>query len=579
MQKITRRQFMQISAVATVGAVMTACGKPTEAPTVAPTSKPAEPTTTPEPVKEMTWPREDVPRERTYIQMFQGSAGAYTDTGILGPWASGYNHQAGHAASLEALAYFSAHGNKEYLWLAESYEYNDDATELTIFIRKGAEWSDGVEFTATDVAFVINTLIAQAPLLRDSGAVKLLVKEAVIVDNYTVILFFNEPTYRFMQDFLTFRFDRGVYMVPEHIYKDVESDYTAFTFVDPDKDWPVVTAPYKITADEVNHKHFDLRYEWWAEKIGLAEMPAVERIIMIPYSEHEVAGQMIINNELDQGPEFPPGAIAAIIDQAPHIITHTGREAPYGYVDWWPLSVFFNTLEKPYDDRRVRWAMAYAIDQQQIVDVGQAGAGMPTAVPYPYFPPLMKYIDSIDDILEKYNPLERNPNKVDELMTDAGFTKDDEGFWADDEGNRPNSELYAPAVFFADTAPIITEQLRQGGFDAKHVSPPDVWTAVGDGRAYLHMFGHGGSIGDPYYTLEFYHSRNIRPTGENCGNNRPRWGDEELDGIIDEMSMTPTDDPKMMDLFRKGMEIWLRELPEVPIVQYYHRIPYNTTYW
>jgi peptide/nickel transport system substrate-binding protein len=95
----------------------------------------------------------------------------------------------------------------------------------------------------------------------------------------------------------------------------------------------------------------------------------------------------------------------------------------------------------------------------------------------------------------------------------------------------------------------------------------------------LHYFGHGGSIEDPYYTLEFYHSRNVKPTGQSCGNNRARWSDPQLDAIIDEMSVTPMGDAKVLDQFRRGMEIWLREMPEVPLVQYYHRIAYNTTYW
>jgi peptide/nickel transport system substrate-binding protein len=132
MNKINRRQFLRVSALATAGALATACAVPApeEAPAVEPPVEPAEPTAkpaepTPEPMEEQPWPRGDVPRERTYIQVFQGSGGEYTDTGICGPWANGYCHQCGHASELEPLAYFSAHGNKEYPWLAESYKYSD----------------------------------------------------------------------------------------------------------------------------------------------------------------------------------------------------------------------------------------------------------------------------------------------------------------------------------------------------------------------------------------------------------------------------------------------------------------------
>jgi peptide/nickel transport system substrate-binding protein len=300
---------------------------------------------------------------------------------------------------------------------------------------------------------------------------------------------------------------------------------------------------------------------------------------MLPFSEHTLAAELIINNELDQGPEFPPATIKSIIESAPQCITHTGRDKPYGYVDWWPLSLMFNTLEKPYGDSKVRWAMALAIDQQQLVDIGQIGAGQVTNVPYPFYPPLLKYIEGAQDIIDEYNVLEVDLQKSEDLMKEAGFTKDAEGFWVDAEGNRPNADIYASATFFADTAPLIAEQLRAAGFDAKHVDPPSVWTDVDIGTAILHMWGHGGSIADPFYTLNMYHIDKVTPTGESCGDNRPRWANQEFSDIVDEMNGTPMEDPKIMDQFRAAIEIWLRELPEVPLIQYFHRIAYNTTYW
>ena len=44
--------------------------------------------------------------------------------------------------------------------------------------------------------------------------------------------------------------------------------------------------------------------------------------------------------------------------------------------------------------------------------------------------------------------------------------------------------------------------------------------------------------------------------------------------------MTPPDDSaKMKELWLKAMAIWLPELPDVQLMQFYHRLPMNLTYW
>ena len=44
--------------------------------------------------------------------------------------------------------------------------------------------------------------------------------------------------------------------------------------------------------------------------------------------------------------------------------------------------------------------------------------------------------------------------------------------------------------------------------------------------------------------------------------------------------MTPPDDKdKMKELWLKAMAIWLPELPDVQLMQFYHRLPMNLTYW
>ena len=45
------------------------------------------------------------------------------------------------------------------------------------------------------------------------------------------------------------------------------------------------------------------------------------------------------------------------------------------------------------------------------------------------------------------------------------------------------------------------------------------------------------------------------------------------------MGQTAPDDPVLVPLFRQALEIWLAELPAIPLLQWFHRIPHNQTYW
>ena len=590
MKKISRRQFLRISAVTGAGAVLAACGapKPTDEPVVEATAtpKPIPPTATPKavdtptPVPEQVWPRPDVARNRTLALM-----NGVHPVGINNVYA-GYSHQRGGASQMEAMFYYGALNDKTWPWLAESYEYNDDATECTIYLRRGIKWNDGTPFTAKDVAFTYNMLRDFAPVLRNSADVKNKVEKTEAVDDYTVKFTLTEPNWRFHFTHCTTRMDRGIYLVPEHIYKDFKSgeEVQEWAGWDPDNGvYGVFTGPYLLVRTEEQFCEFHLRYEWWAYETGFMDrMPWPEAITDIPYPSDELGAQLIINDEIDTALDMRPATIKAILDQAPdHVISYSGSNPPYGYVDWWPISVFINNNEEPYTDVRVRWAMAYAIDQQGVVDVGQGGAGSPTRVPFPEYARLMSFVNhpSMKEVYEKYDVLAHDLDKVDELMTEAGFEKNADGFWAKD-GETFDCDIWAGVPLFGDIAPVTAEYLRQAGFPSNHVTPPDVWTGKSDGRAMLHLFGHGGSVWDPWTTLQMYHSQWWKPTGETCGENRPRWKNEEYDGIVEEMSRTVPDDlEKMQDLFKKAMEIWYRELPEVPLVEWYHRTPENTTYW
>jgi peptide/nickel transport system substrate-binding protein len=371
----------------------------------------------------------------------------------------------------------------------------------------------------------------------------------------------------------------GIHLVPAHIFKDVK-DVSTFAFFDVEKGWPVVTGPFKVVSYTHTQLVLDRRDDWWGAKTGFASLPEVERIIGIPESGNDKLVQLLINNQLDSSRDLHPGEILAVMKGNPKVITHTSKP-PYGYICHWAVDISFNDMEEPWSNPDVRWAVSYAIDRQQAIDVAYGGAGLASKLPLPDYPGLKPYVDAIADLLAKYDTSEFNLQKSAALMQKSGFVKDSEGFWSKG-GKRLEMILGGDLDLFGDIGPVVSEQLLRAGFYNNYIQPPDHWNRIGLGQPtnYVYPVGHGGSVGeDPYATLLLYHKLLTKPTGEQGWPNVWRWVNDDYSAIVDEMGKLPAGDPKVMGLWRSAMEIWLKELPSVPFIQWIHRMPMNTTYW
>lgn len=582
-RKFSRRHLIRASLVLAAGAtpLLAACGTKKQASPTAQSQAPGASTPGASPAgTQASAPQpsglKQVPRNRTLMLRWGGQAGRYIDAELWNPYAVGANHQNGPSIFYEPLAYYSAFADKTYPWLAESWEYSTDYKQLKITTRSGINWSDGTPFTAEDVAFTLNSLRDLGSKVRWGVNVQQFVEEAKADDDPHVTVTFKVPAPRFMF-FMTYKYDIGVYPVPKHIFEG--QDWASFKAFDIANGLPVTTGPWKLVFSSPDQKVIDRRDDWWAVKAGLVqEMPKVERIIYLPFADETQVAQQLIQNEIDTSLDLRPLTIERIIKENPKVITHTGHDKPYGYMDWWPTSLYVNNTVEPYNDRNVRWALSYFIDRQQVIDVALGGASTVSPLPMPAYPGLQPYFDAVKDLLQKYPTNEFNPDKGAELLTQSGFTKNGSGIWEKD-GKPLKFDLLGFEVM-ADIGPVIAEQLRRQGIDTQYAMPPDMVDQFQQGNYTAALFGHGGSIGvDPYDTLTLYQSRSEAvPGGHQV--NFSKWSNAEYDKIVDEMAVTPPEQKdKIIDEWVRAMEIWLPELPDIQIQEWYHRMPMNTTYW
>ena len=325
----------------------------------------------------------EVPRNRTLTLVWTGREGRWIDHELWNPYAIGSNHQSGPGILYEPLAYYSAFADKEYLWLAESYTYSPDFKELTVKTRSGITWSDGVPFSAEDVAYTLNSLRDLGPKVRWGVDVQQFMQEARAVDPNTVRMTFKVPAPRFFY-FMTYKYDIGIYIVPKHIFQ--AQDWTTFKHFDLDKDWPVTTSPWKVVFASPEQKIIDRRDAWWAAQAGLAPMPRVERNIWLPSAGEQQLAQALITNQVDYSMSLLPTTLPTVFRQNPKITTHSGHKPPYGYMDWWPYSLYVHNEKPPFNDKDIRWALSAFIDRQQMVEVSWAGAAEPSPLPMPAYP-------------------------------------------------------------------------------------------------------------------------------------------------------------------------------------------------
>jgi len=197
----------------------------------------------------------------------------------------------------------------------------------------------------------------------------------------------------------------------------------------------------------------------------------------------------------------------------------------------------------------------------------------------PGYPPLQPYFEGVADILAKHDTTEFNPEKAASLLEGAGFSKNADGMYEDSGGNTINCEIigFSPWV---DLGPVVAEQLTKGGIVSSYIQPPDASSRMAEGNFECLMFGHGGSVRDPYFTMKLYQSSSVNiPGGHQV--NFYHWENAEFDRLTDEVAKThPILSPdKNLELFHSAMEIWLEELPDVPVLEFYHRIIMSEKNW
>lgn len=471
-------------------------------------------------------------------------------------------------------------------WLAESFTHNDAMDEWTVTLRKGTEWSDGKPLTSDDVVFTINMLKQYAPQLNWSGAVKQWVKSVEAVDERTIKFTLTGPNPRFVMENLAGTTSQAIVPLPKHIWEG-KDPVTFRNSFDAATGSPVFSGPYVVKSFSSTQFDYKRNDNWWGAKTGTFKLPAPLEIHRPWIADAETHNQMLVSNDADIGPGAgaTPSQLKALQAKNPKLLSYTDKP-PIGWIDPCPRMLTVNTTVEPWDKKEMRWALSYAINRQQIVDVVNEGAGATSNFIFPAYQGMEPYSNAIKDIVAPIG--EFNVEKSHALLEGQGYKLDPaSGKFKGPDGKTLTLDINYPP-FMEPWARMVAQQLNEAGFDA--VLRVLEWGVFRDqtGRGQFEAatdWDGCGSVIEPWFGMQRFHKKWVNPVGTagteyvDNTNNAGRWSNDEYSDLIDQMGSLPVGDPGVVDLMKQAVTIWTDELPDIPLVQTPALLLWNTTYW
>jgi peptide/nickel transport system substrate-binding protein len=623
--RLSRRAFLAQLGLVTAGGVLAAC---------APGAAPAPGTTAgTEPAASTAAGLEVAPgvlRSETLI--LENPTGRVVPADDFNRWRPGIQSSSTgfQQLSLDALWYIDPDAGIDGVWdnslASEKPIYNEDFTQMTVKLREGIYWSDGVEFTADDLIYTVMTL-RDTPGMAYTGQFQKYVDSIEKPDNYSAVFNLKEPNSRF-HGLFTVRWS-ACFMMPKHIFEQ-QDDVVAFTF-----NPPVSLGPYVIKDFDPNGNWYlwERREDWERTTLARFGMPAPRFAMYIAPGPSDKKVMAQTAKELDVIHDIAPEGMITLARTNP---TSKGwfKSFPWAHPDPTLPAVIYNNEKPGLDNRDVRWALTLSIDIVRVAMAAYRGAATISAIHVPptgmypgyYFEPLQGWLAdfSLDINGQQYKPYDPTaairiadearkslgdlvPTDEDEirsaigygwwnydleaaeqLMLQAGCTRNSAGKWLLPNGDLFTLELLAEG----ETRPImnrggdmIVECWKEFGIEASL----DVRDNAS--RARLALLGEfdaefgwtvetWGGHPDLFFFLESWHSAFYRPTGENAaGRNRMRWMHPELDPIIESIQRIDFDDPKGIELGLEFIKLAAREMPITPIMSYNVFSVCDETYW
>lgn len=320
--------------------------------------------------------------------------------------------------------------------LAESWEIKDEGLVIIFHLRKNVFWHDRHPFTAHDVQFTYQQLINPQVRTPYSGDFER-VQSLEVIDDYTVKITYKEP-------FAPALASWGMSIIPKHLLDKQDLNTTAF------QRHPIGTGPYKFKAWKTQEKIELISNADYFEK-----RPYIDRYIYRVIPDEATIFLELETQGLDSS-GLTPLQYTRQTDGAFFKKYYQKFRLPsfsYTYLG-------YNLDDPKFKDKRVRLALNYVVDKQELINIVLLGLG--SICTGPFVPQSWAYNNEV-----KPGPFDQESAKI--LLKEAGWSDTNKDGWIDKDArdfeftivtNQGNEERLK-------TAQIIQRRLKDIGIRVK----------------------------------------------------------------------------------------------------------------
>lgn len=422
--------------------------------------------------------------------------------------------------------------------LAQRWDISDDGKTYTFHLREGVKWHDGVPFTAQDVEFTL--LAIQTPDTRSPLAASWQGVEVKAEGERTVI-------FKLPNAYSPFLHATTLGILPRHKLELVEpKSLRAHDF----NQKPIGTGPFKVQTFKASNKEIDLvaNTDFYRGK------PLLEGFNLRWYTSYDAALEAYAKKQIQGIAQIP----SAYVNQAKKLPGLKIRELTPSA----QTNLFFKTTAEQLKDKKVRQALALAVNRQELVERVLKGRGV--ALRSPILPGQIGYSASRQ---QAHTDLAR----AKQLLDEAGWKLS--GQFRAKDGQRLELRLVTrEGGEYAQAAKLVQKQWEKVGVktELKLAEISELQQSYIRPRNYdVLLFGINiGADPDPY---PFWHSSQ----GKDPGLNLSQYSSKPADLAL-ESGRIVKDNALRAAKYQSFLSTWIDDAPSVVLYGSYYLYGTNT---